>query len=86
MDRSDWKHSLVAWEQPAIAAKLQKCMESRPGVFSSQRTAGLSTATGGHIACLGVFIRVRVATGKLEDLRRPFREDRDLTRSIRRTT
>jgi hypothetical protein len=49
-----------------LAAKLQKCLESRQ-VFISNALPELSSAPAGQLPALGVFTRVRVATGKLED-------------------
>ena len=49
-----------------LAAKLQKCTESRQ-VFISNALPELSSAPAGQLPALGVFTRVRVATGKSED-------------------
>ena len=48
-----------------LAAKLQKCTESRQ-VFISNSMPELSSAPAG-LPALGVFTRVRVATGRLQD-------------------
>jgi hypothetical protein len=49
-----------------LAAKLQKCTESRQ-VFISNALPELSSGPAGQLPALGVFTRVRVATGRLED-------------------
>jgi len=60
------EHALGAAGAARLAAKLQKCTESRQ-VFISNALPELSSAPAGQLPALGVFTRVRVATGKLED-------------------
>jgi hypothetical protein len=60
------EHALGAVGAARLAAKLQKCTESRQ-VFISNALPELSSAPGGQLPALAVFTRVRVATGKLED-------------------
>lgn len=59
-------HALGAAGAARLATKLQKCLESRQ-VFISNALPELSSAPAGQLPALGVFTRVRVATGKLED-------------------
>ena len=60
------EHALGAAGAARLAAKLQKCTESRQ-VFISNALPELSSAPAGQLPALGVFTRVRVATGRLED-------------------
>jgi hypothetical protein len=59
-------HALGAAGAGRLAAKLQKCVESRQ-VYISNALPELSSAAAGQFPALGVFTRVRVATGRLED-------------------
>jgi hypothetical protein len=59
-------HTLGAVGAARLAAKLQKCTESRQ-VYISNALPELSSGPAGQLPALGVFTRVRVATGKLED-------------------
>ena len=63
---SQLEHVLGAGGAARLAAKLQKCLESRQ-VFISNSMPELSSGPAGQLPALGVFTRVRVATGKLED-------------------
>jgi len=49
-----------------LAAKILKCTESRQ-VYISNALPELSSGPAGQLPALGVFTRVRVATGRLED-------------------
>jgi hypothetical protein len=60
------EHTLGAVGAARLAAKLQKCTESRQ-VYISNALPELSSGPAGQLPALGVFTRVRVATGKLED-------------------
>jgi hypothetical protein len=64
--QSQLEHALGAVGAARLAAKLQKCLESRQ-VFISNSLPELSSAPAGQLPALGVFTRVRVATGRLED-------------------
>jgi len=64
--QSQLEHTLGAVGAARLAAKLQKCLESRE-VFISNALPELSSAPAGQLPALGVFTRVRVATGRLED-------------------
>ena len=59
-------HALGGVGASRLAAKLQKCTESRQ-VYISNALPELSSGPAGQLPALGVFTRVRVATGKLED-------------------
>jgi hypothetical protein len=64
--QSQLEHALGAVGAARLAAKLQKCLESRQ-VFISNALPELSSAPAGQLPALGVFTRVRVATGRMED-------------------
>ena len=64
--QSQLEHTLGAVGAARLAAKLQKCLESRQ-VYISNALPELSSAPAGQLPALGVFTRVRVANGKLED-------------------
>lgn len=64
--QSQLEHALGAVGAARLAAKLQKCLESRQ-VYISNALPELSSAPTGQLPALGVFTRVRVATGRLED-------------------
>ena len=64
--QSQLEHALGAVGAARLAAKLQKCLESRQA-FISNALPELSSAPAGQLPTLGVFTRVRVATGRLED-------------------